>query len=143
MEDFNGVIGIVFRKEDTNKFALISNNKSGNVTFPAGGKEEGENTSIDTLKRELEEETGLINNEYKIIDTHYVHEFVYNSKKEGRAGNKAIQPVYFVETEKEDLKSKDPEVSFKGWFTKEEVLELLTFNDSKDVFRMVLPLIEG
>lgn len=143
MEEFNGVIGIVFKRGNPNKFALISNNESGNVTFPAGGREEWENTSIETLKREVEEETGLLENEYEIINTHYVHEFIYSSKKAERAGKKAIQPVYFIETEKEDLKSKDSEVSFKGWCTKEEVLELLTFSDSKDVFRMVLPLIEG
>ena len=143
MEDFNGVIGIVFRRGNPDKFALIENKKSGNITFPAGGRDEGEETSIDTLKREVEEETGLSDKEYSIIKTHYVHEFVYSSTKKERAGKKAIQPVYFIKTEKENLESKDPEVRFKGWFTKEKVLELLTFGDSKDVFRKVLSLIES
>ena len=139
MKDFTGVMGIVFRSKPL-KFVLINNKKSGNITFPAGGKEENESVE-ETLKRELKEETGLFSNEYKIIKTGITHEFTYNSKKKKRAGQTSNQPVFLIETKKEELASEDQNTEVLGWFSKEEIFEKLTFEDSKDLFTKVLTLL--
>lgn len=141
MEDFDGVIGIVFKRGNPNKYVLIHNQKTGNITFPAGAREEGEDSSRKSLKREIKEETGLLPQDYKVIETQIVHEFVYNSKKEGRTGQKVRQPVYLVETSKEDLKPEDPDARIDGWYTAEEVVKKLTFDDSKELFKKAIQLI--
>ncbi|MBW2967038.1 NUDIX hydrolase [Candidatus Woesearchaeota archaeon] len=134
---YTGVIGIVFQQGTPDKFLLIHNIKTGNRTFVAGGKEKYDNSPLDTLHRELKEETGLDTADYKVIETGIFHEFVYNSKKAERTGQKATQPVFLVETEKENLVPEDPDAKIEGWFTEEALLERLTFDDMKDVFRAV------
>ena len=141
MEDYNGVMGIVFIRGDPNMFVLIHNLGTGNITFPAGGREAGETSSRQSLKREIREETGLLPSEYKIIETSLIHEFIYGPKKNERAGQKAIQLVYLIETEKMDLHPEDPDSKIDGWYTASEVIERLTFADSKELFKKAIKYI--
>lgn len=142
MEDYNGVIGIVFQRSKPIKYVLIHNKKTGNTTLPAGGKEEKEDLSIESLKREIKEETGLKPAEYQIIKTPINHEFVYNSKKKERTGQTAKQPVYLIETSKTNLKPEDPDSKINGWYTAEEVIKKLTFPDSKELFKKAIKYIK-
>jgi 8-oxo-dGTP pyrophosphatase MutT (NUDIX family) len=134
-ENYDGVIGIIFQRSNPVKYILIHNKKTGNVTFPGGGRDEGEVSSKESLEREVREETGLLPSEYRIIETPIIHEFVYNSKKKERAGQTARQPVYLVETSKNDLNPEDPDSIIDGWYTAEEVINKLTFSDSKELFK--------
>lgn len=140
-KEYNGVVGIVFRREKTLIFALIDNQKTGNITFPAGGREENESTSEKTLARELLEETGLRESEYKAKKLPFIHEFTYGPRKKERTGTKAVQHIYLVETDKKEIIPLDEDAKFRGWHTKEEVLDLLTFNDSKELFKKAIKLI--
>jgi len=137
-EKFDGVIGIVFHRSNPIKYLLIHNKKTENISFPSGGREDGETKSIETLRREIKEETGLEFSEYRATLIPLTHEFVYNSKKKERAGQKAIQKIYLVETNKTYLKSEDPDAKLEGWFNSEEVLNKLTFSDSKDLFKIII-----
>ena len=128
-------MGIVFRRGNPNMFVLIHNQGTGNITFPAGGRERGETSGRQSLEREIREETGLLPSEYKIIETPIIHEFTYGSKKNERAGQKAVQLVYLIETEKKDLHPEDSDSKIDGWYTADEVLERLTFSDSKELFK--------
>ncbi|MFA6072945.1 MAG: NUDIX domain-containing protein [Candidatus Woesearchaeota archaeon] len=134
IEHFDGVIGIIFQKTTPVKYALIYNKNTKNVTFPAGGKETEENSSLQTLERELKEETGLQPTDYNIIKTNIVHEFVYGSNKKERAGQIAKQIVYLIETTKTTLIPEDPDSVFDGWYTSKGVNRKLTFSDSKELF---------
>ncbi|MBU0461805.1 MAG: NUDIX hydrolase, partial [Nanoarchaeota archaeon] len=127
-----------FRKGRPNKYLLIHNKKTGNITFPAGGREEHETSSRQSLEREIREETGLLPKDYKVIPTQIIHEFIYNSKKKGRTGQHAKQPVYLVATSKRNLIPEDSDAKIEGWYTAEEIIERLTFNDSKEVFKKAL-----
>ena len=137
IEDYNGVMGIVFRRGNPNMFVLIHNQGTGNITFPAGGRERGETSGRQSLEREIREETGLLPSEYEIIETSIIHEFIYGPKKKERAGQKAVQLVYLVETDKTELKPEDPDSKIDGWYTADEVMERLTFADSKELFKKV------
>ena len=140
-EDFNGVIGIVFKRGNPNKYLLIYNLKSKNITFPAGARENYDKSVKDTLRREIWEETGLLPENYNIIETPLIYEFVYNQKKEERAGQIARQAVYLIETQKTDSAPKDSNVRIDGWYTAEEIIKRLTFGDSKELFKRVLEYI--
>ena len=100
MEEYDGAIGIVFRRDEPNKYLLIHNKRTGNITFPAGAREEEDTSSDVTVKREIYEETGLIPEDYILTKTDMVHEFVYNKKKVDRTGNKSKQIIYLIETKK-------------------------------------------
>jgi 8-oxo-dGTP pyrophosphatase MutT (NUDIX family) len=140
--NYTGVIGIVSRDNDS-LFLLIKNKATGNVTFPGGGRDEGENDPLQTLHREVKEETGLRPSDYTAISTGIVHEFVYNSKKKERTGQKAVQPVYLVRTQSRKIAPVDPDSSVYSWLDPDGVLKALTFPDSKEIFRRVLEYLEG
>ena len=135
-EQFTGIIGIVYQKSNPKRYLLIHNQRTGNISFPAGGRENNE-TREQTLKREIKEETGLLLEDYKIIETDIIYEFIYNEKKTERAGQTARQPVYLIETDKIDSVPEDPDAKVLGWFTAEEVLEKLTFSDIRELFRRI------
>lgn len=122
-------------------FALIYNQKTGNITFPGGARENNEDSSEKTLARELMEETGLKENEYKARKLPLIHEFTYGPRKKERTGTEAVQHIYLVETKKRQLIPIDKDAKFRGWHTKEEFLNLLTFNDSKELFKKAIALI--
>ena len=141
IKDYNGVIGIVFRRGNPNMFVLIHNLGTGNITFPAGGREIGETSSRQSLEREIREETGLLPSEYQIIETSIIHEFIYDKRKKEREGLNAIQPVYLIETEKTELKPEDEDSKIDGWYTAGEVIERLTVVDSKELFEKAIKYI--
>ena len=51
----------------TNKVLLLKRNDGNNVWEIPGGKRENNEDIVDALKREVQEETGLIINEYKLV----------------------------------------------------------------------------
>lgn len=51
----------------TNKVLLLQRNDGNNVWEIPGGKRENSEDIVDALKREVQEETGLIINEYKLV----------------------------------------------------------------------------
>lgn len=140
-ENFTGVIGIIFLRDNPTKYALIHNLKTGNITFPSGGREDTEKTPVESLKREIEEETGLLPKDYTIHVTPLIHEFTYSSKKRERAGQKAIQPIFLIESKKSKLAPLDLDVQIDGWYTAEEVLKKLTFSDFKEIFKKAIKYI--
>ena len=140
-KEYNGVVGILFTMEKPLLFALVHNQNTGNITFPGGARENNEDSSKKTLARELLEETGLREDNYKASKIPFIHEFTYGPRKKGRTGIKAVQHVYLVETNKKEIIPLHKDAKFHGWHTKEEVLKLLTFDDSKDIFKKALKLI--
>lgn len=131
---YDGIVAIIYNDD---KFVLIHNKSTDNITFPAGAKEGNEDIS-ETLKREIKEETGLKSEDYEVIDTKIVHEFTYNQKKKGRIGLHVRQKVFLIKTKKWNLKPEDPDSSIHGWFSKDDVIDELTFNDSRELFKKVI-----
>ena len=139
MKSITGIIGIVYLDKKPKEYLLITNQKTGNITFPAGGRDNKDKSTIDVLKREILEETGLLPRNYKIIKTNYVHEFTYNSKKSERVGTLARQKIYFLKLKKaRTIKPIDKDAKVNGFYKYNQVLEKLTFNDQKELFEIIV-----
>lgn len=107
-------VGIIVFNE--NKTVLVRT-EVGNYSFPKGGRKKGE-TDLQTAWRELYEETGLSNENVKLIDDLYIDEL---SDK----GHLSVR--YFIGIiVKNIIKLKyDPEeLEFVGWFDIKEALQL-------------------
>ncbi|MFH1505459.1 MAG: NUDIX domain-containing protein [archaeon] len=141
MSEYNGVMAIVFKRGDPDLFVLIHNIRTGNITVVAGGVEDHDESTLHAFHREMEEESGLKPEDYKVIETPFVNDFICEAKKTERAGQRILQKVYIAETEKTEIISQDPDVEFIGWFTAEQALEKMTFDDNKEIFKKALKMI--
>ena len=112
---------------EKNKILLVHHN-AGHWDFPKGHVEEGE-TEEQTAIRETKEETNLevqINSKYR-----YTTEY---SPKEGIWK----EVVFFLAYNKtEDIKPQLTEVEELGWFSLEEALEKITYNNSKVILEQL------
>lgn len=134
---------IIFRKEGNKIFYLLLHYPGTSHRaekdywdFPKGHIEKGEK-EIETVKREIEEETGL-------KDVKFVEGFneltKYFFKFEGKNILKFVT-FYLVET-----KTKKVEVSFEHlgyqWLPYERALEQLTFENSREIFKKTKQFLE-
>jgi 8-oxo-dGTP pyrophosphatase MutT (NUDIX family) len=139
-KDINGVRGIVYINEDTPKYILVKS-KRGVVSFPGGGIEENDKSLEEAMIRELEEEVGLKSQDYYLEKTDIVDEFIYDKDKRGRAHKKSRQVVYLIKTNKKLFRSQE-ESEIKGPYFEKKVLENLTFETSKNIFKKAIKLIK-
>lgn len=146
---------VVFRREGNQIYYLLLHYPSGSRTsknywdFPKGHIENNE-SEIETVKREVEEETGL--KDIKIIDgfkesIKYFFKNTYNLKNEKnppslklRQARKKAQWVfkmvifYLAETKTKDIKISFEHQGYK-WLPYEEALKQLTFKNAKEILK--------
>lgn len=116
---------IIFRENSERKFLLLLNGKY--FKFVTGRIEKGEEEK-DTVKREIEEETGIT--DIKFIDGfREIYNFTYKLK-----GDLILREIvlYLVETKTEDVRISYEHDSFK-WLTFEEAIELIKFKNMKEL----------
>ena len=126
---------IIFRKENNNFFYLLLHYPSSAKApkeywdFPKGHIEKGED-EIKTVKREVEEETGL--KDIKIIEG--FREWIkYFFKFEGKTVLKFVT-FYLAETKTKDVKISGEHVGYK-WLPYEDAIEQLTFKNAKEILK--------
>ena len=129
---------IIFRKELGNVYYLLLHQGKA-WTFPKGHGEEGEN-EIQTVKREIEEETGI--KDMKIIQgfketEKYFFKKTYDLKPEEKTKASWIFKLvvfYLAQTQTEDIK-----ISFEHtgsiWLPFEDALKKATFKNSKELLK--------
>lgn len=115
---------VVFRETPGGRMYLLLLN-AGRWDFPKGGVEKGE-TELQTVRREVEEETGL--KDIKIIPGfRKVIEYYY--RREGKNVHKQV--VYTLASTKSD----EVKISFEhqgfGWFRFDEAVHRASYNNSK------------
>lgn len=116
---------VIFRHfEDGLKFLLIRNKRSANWGFSKGHIEEGE-TKLETALREIKEETGL---EVDVIDG---FEEESNYIVAGRF-EKTVT-LFLAESESETYCMQEEEIAKIGWFSFEQGLKILNFENDKRI----------
>ena len=130
MEQEKSCGAIVINKN--NKILLVHHN-AGHWNFPKGHIENGE-TEEQTAIREVKEETNIdiiINNKYRYTTSY--------SPKE----NVMKEVVYFLaQNIDEDKKPQLEEVSEVKWFTLEEAMNTITYENSKEILNKLKKDIE-
>ena len=120
--------GAIVYKKETNKLKfLLVYQSNGHHSFPKGHMEKGE-TEFETAIREIKEETNLdtmINKNFRCEISYLIE--VKNINKEA---------VYFIATPTSfDLKNQEGEITECNWYTYDEVMNKLEFENIKEIFK--------
>jgi len=124
---------VVFRREKNKIFYLLlhypssAKAKEDYWDFPKGHIEKGER-ELETVKREVEEETGL--NDIKIIEG--FREWIRYFFKFKNKNIFKIVVFYLAETKKKKVKISFEHIGFK-WLVYEEAMEKLKFKNAKNI----------
>lgn len=132
---------VIFRHNgDVGKYLLL-HYESGHWDFPKGHMEEGE-SEVETLKREVNEETGI--NKVKILpgfkkQVKYFYkakgEELKERKKDGRPENVIKRVIYYIaETPEKEVKISYEHKGFE-WLDYNNALKRITYKNSKDVLK--------
>ena len=120
---------VVFRKENNKTLFLLLWYTAGHWDFPKGNIEKKE-TEIETVRREVFEETGITDLEFifgfrEVIRYHYF--------KEGRRVRKEVI-FYLAKTNQKEVRLSYEHKGF-AWLPYEEAYKKITYQSSKDVLR--------
>ncbi len=122
---------IILSKEDNNKIALLFRSKQNDWSFPKGHIEKGEHAE-GAMIREIKEEIGL-----PVHIIRALPDLNYENEKEG-----VISIKMFLVVSDDDSQMK---LEFKNdkieWTALDRVVERLSYDNLKNYFRSVLPLI--
>jgi len=142
---------VIFRRDAGGKIRfLLLYHGTGYWNFPKG-RIEGQERAMTTFLREVEEETGIRQNELKIIAGFRATErytfFAPPRLPHERRGSGKPQPIfkivtfYLVESRRHDVR-----ISWEhegiGWFTYPEAVRIAKFKNTKDTLRQAHEFIE-
>lgn len=116
---------------------LLIKNKGGHWSFPKGHPE-GAETGIETARRELREETGVVECEIRESEA-FVERFQF--EKAGQMIDKEIT-FYLGIVTSHRIKPDPHEVHECVWLRFDQALEQLTYPDSKQVLREVMAYLD-
>ncbi|MBT4850213.1 transcription antitermination factor NusB [Candidatus Parcubacteria bacterium] len=122
--------GMIYRQEDDGFHFVLVLDAYDKWTFPKGGVEEGEKLE-ETAVRELQEETGLEN----LDPREYLGETTVKVHKPNEKPYRKLIKYFLIETE--DTKiivPKVKELKDVKWFTKQEALDILGYENAKEIF---------
>lgn len=120
------VVYSFFENSKVIKYLVIKNKNGHHWSFPKGHIEKGE-TIKDTALREIKEETGLS----VIIESKTVAVNTYSPYQN------CIKDVYFflARTDEHDFRLQESEIDEIKWLSYDEVLQILTYDNDKKVFK--------
>ena len=117
---------IVYKKENDELKFLLVYQSNGHHSFPKGHMEKGE-TELETTNREIKEETNID----VLVDQNFRCETSYLIETK----NVIKEVVYFVATPNSfDLKNQEGEITECNWYTRDEVMNKLEFENIKEIF---------
>lgn len=113
---------------------LLIKQKDNNWGFPKGHVEEGE-TEEETAAREVKEETN--------IDVEIESSKKYEMEYYLPNGNLKQVVLFIAKKIGGEEKRQQEEIAELNWYTFEEALEILTFNNTKEVLKKVMKELKG
>ena len=127
---------IVYKAENNENFYLIIKSHNGDVGFPKGHMEPGEN-ELQTAIRELKEETGM--------DVDTIHDFRYQIEYPlPRVPDTMKQTVYFLgKCASDDIIIQETEVASAEFVTYDKAIEKLTFEETKNMIKKANDIINS
>jgi bis(5'-nucleosidyl)-tetraphosphatase len=128
---------VLFHREDSDIRFLLLHYSSGHFDWPKGNIEEGE-TEVETVLREVREETGL--KRTKLIPG-FREEISYFYKRQGSLVRKTV--VFFLaEAEDSDVRISHEHIGYI-WLDYEHALKTLTYENSRNVLRKAKVVLDG
>ncbi|MFA5127099.1 MAG: transcription antitermination factor NusB [Patescibacteria group bacterium] len=122
--------GMIYRRADDGYYFVLVLDAYGKWTFPKGHVEDGESQEQAAL-REIKEETNLKN--LKVID--YLGETEVKVHKPDTKPFRKLIKYYLVETVDLEIKIPDTkELQDIRWYTKDQALHILGYDNAKDIF---------
>ena len=127
---------IVYKAENNENFYLIIKSHNGDVGFPKGHMEPGEN-ELQTAIRELKEETRM--------DVDTIHDFRYQIEYPlPRVPDAMKQTVYFLgKCASDDIIIQETEVASAEFVTYDKAIEKLTFEETKNMLKKANDIINS
>ena len=127
---------IVYKAENNENFYLIIKSHNGDVGFPKGHMEPGEN-ELQTAIRELKEETGM--------DVDTIYDFRYQIEYPlPRVPDAMKQTVYFLgKCASDDIIIQETEVASAEFVTYDKAIEKLTFEETKNMLKKAKDIINS
>ena len=127
---------IVYKAENNENFYLIIKSHNGDVGFPKGHMEPGEN-ELQTAIRELKEETGM--------DVDTIHDFRYQIEYSlPHVPDAMKQTVYFLgKCASDDIIIQETEVASAEFVTYDKAIEKLTFEETKIMLKKANDIINS
>ncbi len=131
---------VIFRKENNKIYYLLLRYEAGHWGFPKGHIEKGESEE-ETMKREVEEETGI--KDIKIISgfkehIKYVFRNIYELKEKHKKSKDLwvfkVVTFYLAETKTKEVKISFEHTDFK-WLTCKEAIKQLSFKNAKEILK--------
>lgn len=129
----NDAGGVVLNPEG--KMALVKQ-RNGMWSLPKGGINEGENR-IDAARREIMEETGLMDLTHVTTLGSYTRYSIDDAGRENKKALKRITVLLFTTTET-DLHPADPRIREARWVTPQEAIGLLAAPKDQEFLESVL-----
>lgn len=121
--------GIVLNPQ---KEIVLVNNKGKSWTYPKGHIESGEN-ALKAAKREIQEETGIKNLEFIKKLGSYERSKVKQDSNNYYIKIKEIS-MFLFKADQMNLNPEDPSNPLALWVQKENIYDLLTYDEDKDFF---------
>lgn len=119
---------IIFRRAEQLQFLLL-HYESGHWDFPKGNVEEGE-TELDTMRREVLEETGI--NDLIVVKGFKERIEYFYRRNEGTVKKEVI--FFLAETKTKDVRLSFEHKGFR-WLPFKEAYNLVTFDNSKNLLK--------
>ena len=129
---------IVYRREADGLKFLLLHYPGGHWDFPKGHVEKRDASETATALRELTEETGITNVEF---NSGYKESMYYEFNRGPRERVKKIVVYFLAETPEEVVNISFEHQNFT-WLPYEESLELLTYENAKDLLRKAQPYLQ-